>query len=320
MSALFQRHNFLWAGLNTPFIIESKIDANQITLRTWRLSEDAAINSVLPAEEAAGIYSGHVEPFELDSNLSHSRQIKEKHWIPIEALGGKYTGGPRDQNLFLQPISQVGFKIDKDVLGSAAWSDYASWTFNASRDGKLSMPFNRYLETWPSRQHRQMLLLSRREVNVMMLQVPFAQQDFSNCIFVLKYNPQFGCIHNFPIYKEMPPIKSGLNSYDQEKLFGLKSLFPSLRLSGTDTIKAGQTADYSVEMYSRNTDTLVDDAEARVYLETNAGYLPHRQVEVRNGVARFPLMALGLSPGDRIKLKVGWRNFSGADEKIITII
>lgn len=320
MSALFQRHNFLWAGLKAPFVVESKVDSDRITIRTWRLSENAAITSAMPVSDAVALYGGHAEPFELDSDLASSREIREKHWIPLEALGGCYAGGSRSQNLFLQPISQVGFRIDTGVLGSAAWSDYAIWAFNATRDGKLSMPFNRYLATQPSREHRHMLLIGRREVNLMMLNVPFARENFSNCVFVLKYNPAVGCIHNFSDHTQMPTIKIGLGPYDLEPLYGFKALFASLRLSGPDTIEAGHTATYNIEMFSKNTDTLVDDIETKVYLECNAGYLPRRQIEISHGLGSFPLMALGLSAGDKIKLKVGWRNFSGVDEKIVTIV
>lgn len=320
MSVLFQRHNFLWAGLNLPFIVESKIDTDQITLRTWRLSEDAALTAVLPAADAAALYGGHTEPFEIDADFGQSREIRQKHWIPLAALGGQYTGGPRSRNLFLQPVSQVGFRIDCSVLGSAAWSDYAIWAFNATRDGRLAMPFNRYLATLPSREHRHMLVLGRREVNLLMIAVPFARPDFSNCAFVLKYNPAFGCIHNFASHSDMPATGTGLGPLDLEALYGLKALLPSLRLTGPTTIPAGEAADYAVEMFSRNTDTLVDDVEAQVYLDSSSGYLPRRRVTIANGSASFPLMALGLNAGDQIKLKVGWRNFSGADEKIITIV
>lgn len=320
MSALFQRHNFIWPGLTMPLVVEARVDDDQITLRTWKLSEDASLISTVPGEEAIAQYGSHAPPFEIDSNFNPSRQIREKHWIPLHALGGKFTGGRRSHNLYLQPISQVGFRIDINVLGSAAWSDYASWAFNATPEGKLKLPFNRYLETHASREHRHMMMISRKEINLMMLHVPFARQNFSNCVFVLKFNPSFGCIHNFISWRTMPSDKTNLGSNDLEPLYGFKALFASLRLSGPDVIPAGQTAAYAVEMFSKNTDTLVEDVETKVYLEAHAGYLPHRQVEIRNGVGGFPLMALGLSPGDKIKLKVGWRNFSGADEKIITVI
>ncbi len=79
-------------------------------------------------------------------------------------------------------------------------------------------------------------------------------------------------------------------------------------------------ASYAVELFDKNIDALITDHSVRLYLETNAGYLPHRQVFTKDGVANFNLMALGLEPGDKIKLKVGWRNYSGADEKIIAVV
>lgn len=320
MSALFQRHNFLWASLNLPFVVEAKIGPAQITLRTWRLSQDAPIAAVLPAEEAAALYGGHTEAFEIDADLAPSREIRQKHWIPLGALGGQSAGAPRSRNLFLQPVSQVGFRIDPAVLGSAAWSDYAVWSFNAARDGRLAMPFNRYLATQPSREHRYALTMARQEETLLTLVVPFAQQDFSSCCFILKYNAALGCIHNFASARAMPVVSPGAAPPDHEQLYGMKALLPSLRLTGPDSIPAGQAADYAVEMFSRNTDTLVTDTEAQIYLEASCGYLPRRRVTIGNGSASFPLMALGLTAGDQIKLKVGWRNYSGVDEKIVTIV
>lgn len=58
----------------------------------------------------------------------------------------------------------------------------------------------------------------------------------------------------------------------------------------------------------------------RVEVEATAGYLAHRVVELRNGTATFTISALGLSPGEQIKLKAGWRNYPGAVEKIITVV
>jgi hypothetical protein len=320
MSALFQRHNFLWASLNLPFVVEAKIGPAQITLRTWRLSQDAPLAAVLPADEAAALYGGHTEAFAIDADLAPSREIRQKHWIPLAALGGQYAGAPRSRNLFLQPVSQVGFRIDPAVLGSAAWSDYAVWSFNAGSDGRLAMPFNRYLATQPSREHRYALTMARQEETLLTLVVPFAQQDFSTCAFILKYNAALGCIHNFAANRVMPVVGPGAPPPDHEQLYGVKALLPSLRLIGPDTIPAGQAADYAVEIYSRNTDMLVDDTEVQVYLESSCGYLPRRRVTLSNGSAGFPLMALGLTAGDQIKLKVGWRNYSGVDEKIVTIV
>ena len=318
MNANFPNHRFVCGNLDLPFVIEAKVDEIQITLRTWTLSKDATISSVISIDEAVNLYGCHAQPFDIRSGLASGNNGKS--WIPLEALKGRFFGGSRSQNLYLKLVSEMGFLIERDIIGRAAWSDYAVWAFNCSRDGMLSMPFNRYIETQSSKQHRNMLLISRKEINLMTVNVAFAENRLSDCSLVLKYNPKYGCVHNFNNFKEMPVNSVGFGIYDMERFYGVKALLPSLRLSGPDTIEAERTGHYTVEMYSKNTDSLVDDVEAKVYLESNSGYLPHRQVIVRNGVARFPLYALGLSAGDQIKLKVGWRNYTGADEKIITIV
>lgn len=320
MSAYFPKRHFLWGGLCLPFIVEAKISDEQISVRTWALSEDAPIISVVPRSDAIAMYNRHVEPFEIDSDSNRLKKSLGNHWVPIEALGGRYVGQTRKSNLYLKPISQVGFAVNSSVVGSSAWSDCAIWSFNVKCDGSLSMPFNRHVLTYLSKQHRNFHMISRRESNLLQLYVPFAKRDFKNCSFVLRYNPAFGCIHNFEDYKAVSVIKSFVDSKGLESSYGLKALLPSLRLSGPDSIAADMKADYAIELYSKNTDALVDDVTARVYLEANAGYLPYRQVEIKNGIATFPFCALGLSPGDQVKLKVGWRHYSGADEKIITIV
>lgn len=78
-------------------------------------------------------------------------------------------------------------------------------------------------------------------------------------------------------------------------------------------------ANFTVEVFDKNVDELIAEPSVRLYLESNAGYLTHRQVYTKDGVGHFSLIALGLEPGDKIKLKVGWRNYSGADEKIIAV-
>lgn len=320
MSAYFPKRCFLWGGLSIPFVVEAKISNEQISLRTWRLSENDRIMSIVPMEDAISIYNKHVEPFDVDSDSNRLKESLDGHWVPIEALGGKYISHTRDSNLYLKPISQIGFAINNSVVGASAWSDFGIWSFNAKHDGSLSMPFNRHIVTYSSKQHRNFLMMSRRETNLLQLYVPFSGLNFNSCTFVLRYNREFGCIHNFEDYKTVAVIKSSVGSQGLEDSYGVKALLPSLRLSGPDSIAADMKADYAIELYSKNTDALVDDVTVRVYLEANAGYLPYRQVEIKNGIATFPFCALGLSPGDQVKLKVGWRHYSGADEKIITIV
>ncbi|WP_300300940.1 hypothetical protein [Ferrovibrio sp.] len=317
---MIKRRHYLFSQLNIPFFVEAKIIEPTILLRTWHTSTDAPIKNAVSLDEAEHILQKPVHPFQVNSDPFNFKRLGLDQWIPAKALGGTLRHASRRNDLFLKPISEVSFEIGMAIAGCGAWSDYGLWVFNAQRNGSLEIPFNRYLESYPSKAHRQMILASKHQITLLMLCVPFARDNLDKCTLVLKYNEDYGCAHNMPSPLAMPATQIETNDPSINFLFGVKALLPSLRLVGPDVIGAGQMASYAVELFDKNIDALITDHSVRLYLETNAGYLPHRQVFTKDGVANFNLMALGLEPGDKIKLKVGWRNYSGADEKIIAVV
>jgi hypothetical protein len=242
MSTFFPRRNFLCANLPSNFLVEVKSNHNQVSLRTWLLSDKESISNVMSLEDAKLMYGEYAKPFELNSDLESSRKIKQNNWVPLAALGGNFVSDKREENLFLKPISQVGFIVDKSIIGSSAWSDYSVWVFNAKRDGTLSIPFNRYLFTKESKQHRNVLLVSRTEINLLTIIVPFATGNLDGCAFTLRYNQTIGCIHHFGEYRQMPSGNIGFDPFNLEEMYGVKALMPSLRLGGPDRIASRCTA------------------------------------------------------------------------------
>lgn len=315
-----QCRHFIWPGLNLPVLVDVRMDSQNITVRTWRLSSSRHISNIVASEEVRSLISNHAKPFEVARDPFGLSRKDNDLWVDSGLIDGMSHVPDTQKGLAMKPISQVGFVADAGILGSQAWSDYAIWLFNCTPDGVLKTPYNRFVKTRPTKEHRNLLLQSQEETNLLMLCVPFARSDFNQCSFILKYNPEIGCIHNFPDARKLPSDRFEFSKYSIEQFFGVKALLPSLRLTGPDVIGAGQMADFTVEMFDRNVDALITAPSARLYLESNAGYLTHRQVYTKDGVAQFNLIALGLEPGDKIKLKVGWRNYSGADEKIISVV
>lgn len=317
MKGVHSRH-FVWPGMKLPILVDVRTGHRNITVRTWRLSSSRHISNIVPSEEMRSLISGHAKPFEVDRDpFGLSRKDL---WVDSGIIEGTSLVPEIQKGLPIKPISQVGFITDTSILSSQAWSDYGIWLFNCTPNGALKTPYNRFVKTQPTKEHRNLLLQSREESNLLMLCVPFAQDNLNECSFILKYNPDIGCLHNFPEFRKLPSDRFEFSKYSMEQFFGVKALLPSLRLAGPDVIGAGQMADFTVEMFDRNVDALITTPSARLYLESNAGYLTHRQVYTKDGVARFKLIALGLEPGDKIKLKVGWRNYSGADEKVISVV
>ena len=50
------------------------------------------------------------------------------------------------------------------------------------------------------------------------------------------------------------------------------------------------------------------------------GYCPHRRISVVNGIGKFRMQALGLQPGEEMRVKVGHRFFSGRVEHTVLVV
>lgn len=310
---------FLYSGLQIPFFVEFRIDGSRLTLRTWKLSFDAHLENVASLNDFADKINAHAAPFIINNDplglINSGRDI----WFPVEAIPGVHQCGARKRNIFLQPISQMGFMIAPDLLGNGAWADYGVWSFTVSQGGYLKLPFNRFVQTRDSKMHARLSLASQL-LPILLIYVPFANETFERCSFVLQYNRDVGCVHNMKGVSELPLSKPDWESKSVQQQFGVKGLLPSLQLEGPETITPGGSITCGIHLVDPETESLITDAPVKLYLESDAGYLPRRQVMTENGVAECNLMAFGLSAGMQIKLKAGWRNYSGAVEKIIAVV
>lgn len=314
-----ERRNFLYGGLRIPFVVEAKVDADRITVRTWRLSADANLADQGPDPAMIAAVCQHADPFVIDEDPFGFRKAGRDIWFPVAVLGGHHKAGDRVTNLYVKPVSQTGFVIDPLLLGSGAWSDYAVWSFNMNQNGRLEIPFNRHLLTRESRAHARLANLLQPSP-ILLVYTPFADADFSRCSFVLQYNDALGCVHNFDAAHQVPPAAADWHTLTFEQQLGVKGLLPALKLAGPDVIAAGEAAAFTVSLHDPDSAALIPDCASRLYLESDGGYLPKRQLVAASGAASFNLSALGLSPGEQIKLKAGWRNYPGAAEKIIAVV
>ena len=57
-----------------------------------------------------------------------------------------------------------------------------------------------------------------------------------------------------------------------------------------------------------------------VYLEAVSGVLPRARVTTIQGTAAVPVFATGLSPGEQVRIKAGWKYFPGVDDITIEVV
>ena len=90
-------------------------------------------------------------------------------------------------------------------------------------------------------------------------------------------------------------------------------------ITGSDTIAVEQPETFSIQLKSGDGNDL--PLTGVIYLESTAGILNKTRVTLdANGRGIFAVSAAGLTSGDTIKIKSGFRYFSGAFEKTITVV
>ena len=85
---------------------------------------------------------------------------------------------------------------------------------------------------------------------------------------------------------------------------------PGLKLSGPAGIMPEGYADIQVVATNAD-DSIRDSVSSTVFLEEVNGYLPKRRVDLVNGMAQFRVGALGLINGDTVRVKAGFRFYTG---------
>lgn len=307
---------YIYPYFPLPYAMQLLVSPDRIQLRSFRFSGGVLNHShVLSLADAQELLDKPATPF------IPGRATPAWSWFPRAALTGNWAGGPATINgagSFLQEISQVVFTLDPTILGSAALSEHAEWIVPCNTDGRLGIPMNRTLLTWPSRAHKTAIYQERQQCSALTLMMPYADMQFSRATLYAKMNPAFGLLHDFadPVVVSTDGIQ--LDGYETRT--GLPALWPRLQLAGPDTLQAGAFATYGVSLHDGDTGFALDESGMRVELEASAGYLAHRVLHLQQGSAGFSLAALGLEAGDRIKLKAGWRYFPGAAEKEIDIV
>lgn len=127
--------------------------------------------------------------------------------------------------------------------------------------------------------------------------------NFEEMCFFVKRHPEFDVQTNLEFEAELPNYQSSLSD----------SRWPQLELVGDDRLDIMKMGRFLVRCLN------YPEQEFDYYIEATAGYLPKRRITGK-GDCHFHLMPLGLSPGDQIKLKVGFRFVSGLVEKIVEVV
>ena len=94
--------------------------------------------------------------------------------------------------------------------------------------------------------------------------------------------------------------------------------FPFIQVQAPSSISAGGSA--TVQLRIEDVAGQLLDQDAVVYLEAVSGLVPFTRVRAKGGQATVPVSAAGMSAGDEIRVKFGWKYFPGAEEARIAVV
>jgi len=292
----FTRH---FQDLRVPVLVSVLRDPRRVTLRTFR--EVVGAHALKDGTRSS-------DPKKIARRLAR-HATPDADWEYRSKLIDGAILDPRFEGRTFEPLGGVCMDLGSP-LGIAEWSDYGNWVFPLDQQGAPGTPFNRYIETIGNKARTPRFLQLKRINCALQIYVPFATCDFTSCSFSIALHPDYGMIGN---------LDPGRKVTLADVLKGAPGAFPNLGISGPVEVKADGGALLTLSLKTSR-GTLIRDAAPQVFLEQTAGYLSKHRLVPQDGKARFRIMALGLDAGDSIKVKAGFRHYSGLAEHTLRVI
>ena len=185
------------------------------------------------------------------------------------------------------------------------WKDASVWCLNFG-PGTQPRLYNFIAESFPTRRTFQNTTQLFGLSSTISLFVPYAEADFSDMHFTVFLSDKGErLVANIPFEEKTREY--------METRFRL--FLPVLTVSGPDTLAPDAQGEYTLRAFLGGE---ICDQPLDVELEHVNGYLPKTRLRVR-GEATFRASALGLLPGDTLKVKAGFRYWAAVAEKNIEV-
>ena len=192
------------------------------------------------------------------------------------------------------------------------WSDHQTY-FVAVHSGSFLPVFALYPETLPNRETA-VDYAKRLKRNLLVgINVPFATASDDELFITVNLNAQ-ATDANIQVDENCTLVWSEAASSGAVRTMA----FPFIHVQAPASVPAGGSA--LIELRIEDVAGQLLDREAVVYLEAVSGLVPFTRVRVVRGLASVPVAASGMSAGDEIRVKFGWKYFPGAEDARIAVV
>lgn len=209
-----------------------------------------------------------------------------------------------------------------DIAATAPWQDRSVWTGTGRFLADLLLPPAKHTKLWhnvtaetfnnkvrPTNHFMNQMRTSPLDMGAFLMYVPFKDSTFDECgLHILSM------IEGVPHLFNGEPIPEG----ETDPMTAQTSIMPRLSITGPATVKADDKTTLDIQLNDAAGNLIVRDGEA--YLEAVSGYLPKTRVSLVGGKGRVGVHALGLEAGDDIRVKVGFKFWTGDDDHVLEVV
>lgn len=253
------------------------------------------------------------EPALLDALIASSDDFPVSFYGPTVAA--EYWSGDylhpdlADANIALLGVASMRRK--DSFLGTAERDGPGIYAFALNEQGTPLAPFNVHSQSYRSKRDSRFARVMTRDAWPVMVAVPYTGAPFDECSFLVRNSSQFNFSSNLPGWTTLngaPP--AGV----------LARSLPTLSAS-SPAIEMAPSTSAMVDLRVVEPDGgLYPHGEQTIFLEETGGFLPLRRIQSKAGLASFRISSMAMQSGESFRVKLGFRNFSGCDEVVVSVV
>ncbi len=253
------------------------------------------------SRDAAPPFEGEVVPGQLPPTVTGAYHVRLPGSRLDRTLVSGASFGPAYENKWFQGRSYALLDLDDPTLRAAEKADAAVWVCGLDYEGCLRPFYNAISQTVATKMHPMRSTRTLGSPACLAIYQPFADIPLTQCSMTLRFNPRLRFVSNLDGWEI---------ARADRVLDDITSALPQIRLiAGGGQIAPQSSSTVTVEIANASGETL--DRDTTLFLEETGGYLPLKRITARHGRATFKVMSTGLDLGERFKIKVGFRTYTG---------
>lgn len=144
--------------------------------------------------------------------------------------------------------------------------------------------------------------------------VPLADSPVSDWSIAINCGPEDGEMNEITLGQGLERV-DGISIPTTGELL----VFPVVKFDASSTTVAPNGEVHVTFHLERPDGSRITDVEAEIYLDTTGGYLTKKRVRTAAGKGSVTFRPNGLQAGDVVKIKCGFKHFSGTDDLMVTV-